>query len=308
MDHTGLDHESCRTTAFAVHWPQDRNTNRSRGTVTEEHVGKVVDGRYRLDRLLGEGTTGAVYAATQLSIDRTVAIKLLHQGDDANFRNRFANEARAIGQLNQTNIVTLHDFGYDDDLATPYMVMEYAEGTPLSERMEEPMSTDLILRVALEVASALHHAHAQGILHRDLKPENVILSRADGRVDVAKVLDFGLAHLFDPNAEESESTERAYEVGPTVVEDPANLEMAENAGDTPSLGELEGSSLSGESSTARADDDEPDDSQNVPMASASADDGLGEAYGADDEEPETAIIPSSELQSGDLTDDADRQE
>lgn len=192
--------------------------------MTEEHVGKVVDGRYRLDSLLGEGATGAVYAATQLSIDRTVAVKLLHQGDDENFRNRFANEARAIGQLNQTNIVTLHDFGYDDELEIPYMVMEYAEGMPLSERMEEPMSTDLVLEIALEIASALHHAHARGILHRDLKPENVILTRADGRVDVAKVLDFGLAHLFDPSGEASQAHEQKFDVGPTVVADPDELE------------------------------------------------------------------------------------
>jgi len=154
-------------------------------------VGKVVDGRYRLDRLLGEGAAGAVYAATQLSVDRTVAVKLLH---DAN-SSRFVAEARAIAKLKHTNVITLHDFGFDKELKAHYMVTEFAEGMPLSERMKEVMSTELVLRIALEVASALHHAHANGVLHRDLKPENVMLTRADGRVDVAKVLDFGLAHL-----------------------------------------------------------------------------------------------------------------
>lgn len=169
--------------------------------MTEEHVGKVVDGRYRLDHVLGEGAMGAVYAATQLSVDRTVAVKLLHQSDDGAFADRFQREARAIGKLSHTNIITLHDFGWDDELGAHFMVTEYAEGVPLSERMKEVMSTDLILKIALEVASAMHHAHAQGITHRDLKPENVILARADGRVDVAKVLDFGLAHLYDRGAE-----------------------------------------------------------------------------------------------------------
>lgn len=174
--------------------------------MSETLVGTVVDGRYRLDRKLGEGTTGSVFAATQLTVDRTVAVKLLRDSDDPAFQARFASEARAIGKLTHSNIITLHDFGYDDGLGTYFMVTEYADGVPLSERMVDVMSTDLILKVALEIASALHHAHAQGILHRDLKPENVILSRADGRVDVAKVLDFGLAHLFDKDAAERDST------------------------------------------------------------------------------------------------------
>lgn len=168
--------------------------------MSEAHVGKVVDGRYRLDRLLGEGAEGSVYAATQLSVDRVVALKLLHDAD----RARFGNEARAIAKLNHTHVITLHDFGFDDELGAHFMVTEFAEGTPLSERMNDVMSTDLILRISLEIASALHHAHANGVLHRDLKPENVILTRADGRVDVAKVLDFGLAQLVDPAAHDLE--------------------------------------------------------------------------------------------------------
>lgn len=160
--------------------------------MNDTHVGKVIDGRYRLDRLLGEGAAGAVYAATQLSVDRTVAVKLLHSANS----ERFSTEARAIAKLSHTNVITLHDFGFDKELGAHFMVTEFAEGTPLSDRMKEAMSTDLILRIALEVASALHHAHAKGVAHRDLKPENVVLTRADGRVDVAKVLDFGLAHLI----------------------------------------------------------------------------------------------------------------
>ncbi len=177
------------------------------------HVGKVVDGRYRLDRLLGEGAAGAVYAATQLSVDRVVAVKLLHEANT----ERFAAEAKAIARLNHTNVITLHDFGFDDALGAHFMVTEFAEGVPLSERMREVMSTDLIMRVSLEIASALHHAHANGVLHRDLKPENVILTRADGRVDVAKVLDFGLSHMI-ASAEEAADNPAAEDApAPTPV-------------------------------------------------------------------------------------------
>jgi serine/threonine protein kinase len=264
--------------------------------LTEEHVGKVVDGRYRLDRLLGEGVTGSVYAATQLSIERTVAIKLLHRGDDETFRERFANEARAIGKLNHTNIVTLHDFGFDEELQTPYMVMEYADGVPLSERMQEPMSTDLVLRVALEIASAMHHAHAQGILHRDLKPENVILSRADGRVDVAKVLDFGLAHLVEPAADTDDASTSAedvstaeasgdmsYDVGPTVVDElPPQTEEDEEVPPTVT--------------------DQP-----LSWQEEKGEDGLGEAFDSEEEEPETVIV-AGDLAERDLADSGDQQE
>ncbi len=166
----------------------------------EQLVGRIVDGRYRLDRLLGEGAAGQVYAATQLAVDRTVAVKLLHASDsseaNAAFAERFQEEAKAIGKLSHTNIITLHDFGFDSALKAHFMVTEFADGETLAQRMQEVMGTELILKIGLEVASALHHAHAQGILHRDLKPENIVLTQADGRVDVTKVLDFGLARLL----------------------------------------------------------------------------------------------------------------
>ena len=250
--------------------------------MTDTHTGKVIDGRYRLDRILGEGASGAVYAATQLSVDRTVAVKILHGDDSPRFAERFQAEARAIGKLNHTNIITLHDFGYDEELGAHYMVTEYAEGVPLSERMKEVMSTDLTLKVALEVASAMHHAHAQGILHRDLKPENVILTRADGRVDVAKVLDFGLVELFDP----SESTE-----GVETVNSEAEVKPG---GGAPSLMAL-----------SEGTDDpfkEGDDASTSDELEYHESD---EAFVADDadEEPATAILPPVDL-SDDARDEA----
>lgn len=242
--------------------------------MTENHLGKVIDGRYQLDRLLGEGASGAVYAATQLSVDRTVAVKLLHSDDTPGFAERFQAEARAIGKLNHTNILTLHDFGYDDDIDAHFMVTEYADGVPLSERMKEVMSTELILKVALEVASAMHHAHAQGILHRDLKPENVMLTRADGRVDVAKVLDFGLAEVIDPTSD----TPRESSEGSTV-----------SAGKSaPSLMEL--------SQELDPYGDEPDDGPDEADGSDAEDaEDAASAMGAAGNEPDTAILPPVDL-------------
>lgn len=239
--------------------------------MSEAHVGKVVDGRYRLDRLLGEGAAGSVYAATQLSVDRVVAVKLLHETNT----ERFVAEAKAIAKLNHTNVITLHDFGFDDALGAHFMVTEFADGIPLSDRMREVMSTDLILRISLEIASALHHAHANGVLHRDLKPENVILTRADGRVDVAKVLDFGLAHLMEAgNEPPSEPIEEdASEVVPETLEDRALIAQTlpdvspDERGATSVMGSLGADTLN-----------------EIPATLPT-----GETLPADEEQPETAL-------------------
>jgi serine/threonine protein kinase len=163
----------------------------------EERVGETVDGRYRLLRVLGAGASGVVYAATQLAVDRIVAIKLLHQSDDPNFHLHFETEARAIAKMNHRNCLTLHDFGYWEAADTYFMVTEYVDGEVLSERMMDHVPVDFITHLAIDIARALNHAHSNGILHRDLKPENIMLVTEDQRWESAKVLDFGLAHMFD---------------------------------------------------------------------------------------------------------------
>ncbi len=163
----------------------------------EERVGETVDGRYRLLRVLGTGASGVVYAATQLAVDRVVAIKLLHESDDPNFHRHFETEARAIAKMNHHNCLTLHDFGYWEDADTYFMVTEYVDGEVLSERMMDHVPVDFVTHLAIDIARALNHAHSNGILHRDLKPENIMLVSEDQRWESAKVLDFGLAHMFD---------------------------------------------------------------------------------------------------------------
>ena len=151
-------------------------------------------GRYRIDSKLGEGGMGAVFAAHDTQLGRTVAIKVL-AGDqvvDAGRRERFLQEARVASSLNHPNIVAIHDLGSQD--GTDFIVMELVAGTTLARRIPPgglPVAT--ALSIAIPVADALAAAHRAGIVHRDLKPANVMVT-ADGGV---KVLDFGVAKLLD---------------------------------------------------------------------------------------------------------------
>lgn len=165
--------------------------------IGEERLGETIDGRYRLERVLGAGASGVVYAATQIAVERTVAIKLLHDANDSDFQARFELEARAVARLNHKNCITMHDFGFWDARNTYFLVTEYIGGERLSDRMMDLMPVDFVLSIILDVAQALNHAHAAGVLHRDLKPENIMLVKTDQRWESAKVLDFGLARILD---------------------------------------------------------------------------------------------------------------
>ena len=144
-------------------------------------------GSYEVIALLGVGGMGQVYRARDPRLERDIALKVL-QTDDAEHRNRFAREARAIAALNHPNIVTIHSVEEVDGV--PFLTMELVEGTPLN-RLIPPGGFELreLLSIAVPIAEALAAAHARGIVHRDLKPPNVMVG-PDGRV---KMLDFGLA-------------------------------------------------------------------------------------------------------------------
>jgi Tol biopolymer transport system component len=150
---------------------------------------KAVLGPYEIISPLGAGGMGEVYRARDTRLDRDVAIKVLpaHLSGSPEFKQRFEREAKAISQLAHPHICTLHDFGHQD--GGDYLVMEYLEGETLSQRVARgPLPLEGVLRVGIEVASALDRAHRAGIVHRDLKPGNVMLTKAG-----AKLLDFGLA-------------------------------------------------------------------------------------------------------------------
>jgi serine/threonine-protein kinase len=168
-------------------------------------VGLVIDNKYRLDRKIGEGGMGAVYLATQLMVDRHVAIKVLHAGYNGHekLKQRFEVEAKAIGRLHHPHCITLFDFGYSHELEAFYTVMEYLEGEALHKRLGKGVSPREALMIVRQIALGLDHAHHQGILHRDLKPENIMLAKMTDGSELVKVLDFGIARVFQGGSADS---------------------------------------------------------------------------------------------------------
>ena len=146
-------------------------------------------GPYQIVSQIGAGGMGEVYRATDTRLNRTVAIKVLspHLSLRPDLRKRFEREARAISNLNHPHICTLHDIGQAEGF--DYLVMEYLEGGTLAKRLKKgPLPTEQLLRIAIEIATALHQAHRKGVVHRDLKPGNIMLTKTG-----TKLLDFGLA-------------------------------------------------------------------------------------------------------------------
>jgi tetratricopeptide (TPR) repeat protein len=155
------------------------------------HAGARV-GRFELVRELGRGGFGVVWEAKDTELGRSVAFKAVHApGAGELHRERLLREAEASARLSHPNIVTIHDLGRDEH--GPYLVLELLRGVSLAERLARGTAPVLeAIRIGVEVARALAHAHAMGVIHRDLKPGNVFLCD-DGLV---KVLDFGLARVF----------------------------------------------------------------------------------------------------------------
>jgi serine/threonine protein kinase len=149
-------------------------------------------GRYRIDRVLGQGGMALVYLGHDAKLGRPVAIKLLadNLAGDESFRARFMREARMAAGLSHVNIVHVYDVGQDTD-ERPYIVMEYVDGESLAETLtrEGRLSPARVREVALDCCHGLEHAHAAGLVHRDIKPHNLLADR-EGKV---KIADFGVA-------------------------------------------------------------------------------------------------------------------
>jgi len=161
-------------------------------------VGSVLEGAYRITRLIGEGGMGAVYEAVQLRLNKRVAIKLMARDLAANREAlaRFHREAEITSHLGHPHLVNVIDFGQAES-GEPYLVMEYLEGEDLDHRLRRVgrMPVEAVVHVVRQVASALNAAHDQGVVHRDLKPGNVFLLQIPGEPDFAKVLDFGISKM-----------------------------------------------------------------------------------------------------------------
>ncbi|MBH23427.1 MAG: hypothetical protein CMH57_02975 [Myxococcales bacterium] len=160
--------------------------------------GEVIEGKYKIEAKLGQGSFGAVYRATQTSIGRTVAIKVLiprSQNDDE-LRHRFRREAKLSSQLNSPHTINIHDFGTLEDNRM-YIVMEFLEGIPLDKliKKEKRLAPERAARIAQQTLLSLGEAHLLGIVHRDLKPENIFICNNMPTPDFVKVFDFGIAKV-----------------------------------------------------------------------------------------------------------------
>lgn len=159
-------------------------------------LGRVFEGKYRLDERLGGGGMGTVYRATHLLIDRPVALKVLSQRfvGDQTAQQRFRREARAAGRMQHPNAVTVTDFGATED-GYLYIVMELLEGRTLRDLLahEAPLDPARAVSMMLQACAAVGQAHDAGLIHRDLKPANIFIEQRPNLPAVIKVLDFGVA-------------------------------------------------------------------------------------------------------------------
>jgi serine/threonine-protein kinase len=171
-------------------------------------VGKTLDAKYTVRRVLGEGGMGTVFEAEHLAIGRLVAIKVLHphQARKENSVKRFHQEARAAAVIGHPNICEVYDIGALED-GTPYLVMEKLVGETLADRIakEEWLPLADVIDVLIQVLSALVVAHEKRIVHRDIKPENVFLTRRTGCSPLVKVLDFGVSKTTAAHVEDEAS-------------------------------------------------------------------------------------------------------
>ncbi|GAB3196729.1 Stk1 family PASTA domain-containing Ser/Thr kinase [Nocardioides hungaricus] len=167
--------------------------------VSDPMTGRVLDSRYRIGPRIARGGMASVYEATDLRLDRTVAVKVMHPGlgDDDEFAARFVREARAAARLSHPHVVAVYDQG--DDHGTVFLSMELIDGITLRDviRKEAPMPPARALALLEPVLSALAAAHRAGLIHRDVKPENVLIAD-DGRI---KVADFGLARAVSADTQ-----------------------------------------------------------------------------------------------------------
>lgn len=213
MNDRRLDSEALGDAAQAY---DSLDAERAFAAVSANLLGRPEDpptiGRFQVERRVGSGGMGVVYAAVDPKLDRRVAIKVLRTDVGAAGQERLLREARALARLNHPNIVSVHEVGTIDERV--FIAMELVEGIPMSAWLRTPRSWTEVAPVALDAGRGLAAAHEAGIIHRDFKPANVVL-RPDGR---AVVLDFGLARQTESTSPSQDATSlHGHDVGDTAT-------------------------------------------------------------------------------------------
>ncbi|MBX9725537.1 MAG: serine/threonine protein kinase [Candidatus Obscuribacterales bacterium] len=202
-------------------------------------IGKYLDGKYLIQSVLAESGMGVLYKAQQVSVERTVVIKIAYDSllSTPNEIERFAREAKALARLSHPNIVAIHDSGFID-LKIPYLVMEFINGQNLADMVNKHglPSTKVAARIMVQICRGLNEVHNAGIVHRDIKPENIILQNNIERPDWVKIVDFGIVYLRE--LENRRLTKRGSLVGTMeyVAPELLNDMMPDNRCDIYSLG------------------------------------------------------------------------
>ena len=212
-------------------------------------IGSLIAGKYRVDRVLGEGGMGVVAQALHVGLNQVVAIKFMTDATDEN-AERFLREARAAAQIRSEHVVRVTDVGAENSV--PYMVMELLSGRDLGELVasEGPLALPLAVDIMLQACEALTEAHARGIVHRDIKPSNLfVTARPDGSPFI-KVLDFGISKVADagPGIRHDLTDSRTVFGSPTYMspEQMKAAKQADHRSDIWSLGALLFELLAGE--------------------------------------------------------------
>jgi serine/threonine protein kinase len=173
-------------------------------------IGRLVGGRFRVIRVLGEGGMGIVYEGEQQmgSTVRRVAIKTLHPhlSNDPSVLARFHRECGTVSELEHPNTIKFYDFGKEAD-GTLYIAMEFLDGRSLDQLIQEEgaIPPTRAVKILRQICGALDEAHEKGVIHRDLKPENVVLTERLGEKDFVKLLDFGIAARSESTSREKEA-------------------------------------------------------------------------------------------------------